>query len=276
MSPWKGKCVLVTGGGSGLGRAMAQRFAAEGAAAVVLGRREEPLRETVRLIEEAGGRAHAVSCDVRAPEQVESAIAYAVEREGRLDVLVNNAAGNFICPSERLSPNGFKAVVDIVLSGGFNCARFAFEHLQRTGGSILNIVATYAWLAEPGVVHSAAAKAGLLAMTRTLAAEWGPFGIRVNAIAPGPVHTEGTDKNLWLAPELESTVVGSVPLGRMGRPRDVADAALWLSGAEASWVTGTCLTVDGGQWLSAGVYNFRAAYEKFAGGDADGEAKRDA
>lgn len=265
MSGWSGKSVLVTGGGSGLGRAMAQRFAAEGAAVVVLGRREEPLLESVALIERAGGRGFAVTCDVRDPEQVQAAIAFTADRAGRLDVLVNNAAGNFICPSEQLSPNGFKSVVDIVLNGGFNCSRFAFEHLRRARGAILNIVATYAWLAEPGVVHSAAAKAGLLAMTRTLAAEWGQFGIRVNAVAPGPIHTEGTDKNLWVAPELEQAVVRGVPLGRMGQPSDVAEAALWLCGEQAAWVSGTCLTVDGGQWLSGGVYNFRTAYERFAG-----------
>lgn len=265
MSGWRGKSVLVTGGGSGLGRAMARRFAADGAAVVVLGRREEPLLESVALIEQAGGRGFAVTCDVRDPEQVQAAIAFTVDRAGRLDVLINNAAGNFICPSEQLSPNGFKSVVDIVLNGGFNCSRFAFEHLRQARGTILNIVATYAWLAEPGVVHSAAAKAGLLAMTRTLAAEWGQFGIRVNAIAPGPIHTEGTDKNLWVAPELEQAVVRGIPLGRIGQPSDVAEAAVWLCGEQAAWVSGTCLTVDGGQWLSTGVYNFRTAYERFAG-----------
>jgi len=265
MSAWRERSVLVTGGGSGLGRAMAQRFAAEGAAVVIVGRREEPLHESVALIERAGGRAFSTRCDVRDPEQVQAAVAFAVERTGRLDVLVNNAAGNFICPSEQLSPNGFKSVVDIVLNGGFNCSRFAFEHLKASRGAILNIVATYAWLAEPGVVHSASAKAGLLAMTRTLAAEWGPFGIRVNAIAPGPIHTEGTDKNLWIAPELEPAVVQGIPLGRMGRPEDVSEAALWLCSEQAAWVSGTCVTVDGGQWLSAGVYGFRSAYERFGG-----------
>jgi len=262
---YAGKTVWVTGGGSGLGRAMAQAFAQEGAAVCAIGRRKEPLDETVALIESAGGSAFGIACDVRDPERVEATAREIVARTGRLDVLVNNAAGNFVAPSEKLSPNGFKSVVDIVLNGTFHCTRYAFDELRKTRGAVLNIIATYAWSGEPGALHSACAKAGVLAMTRTLAAEWGQFGIRVNAIAPGPIHTEGTDKNLWSIADVEATVVKQVPLGRLGETGDVSRAALWLCSDEANWVSGAALPVDGAHWLHGGTLNFRAAYDAYAG-----------
>jgi NAD(P)-dependent dehydrogenase (short-subunit alcohol dehydrogenase family) len=260
---FEGKTVVVTGGGSGLGRAMALSFALEGAHVCVTGRRQEKLDETVALIQKEGGAAFGLSADVRDAVRVESLMKEIVGRTGRIDVLVNNAAGNFVCPSEELSPNGFKSVVDIVLLGTFYCSRFAFEPLRENKGSILNIVASYAWSGEPGAVHSASAKAGVLAMTRTLAAEWGRFGIRANAISPGPIHTEGTDKNLWSIANVEEEVRKRIPLGRLGEPADVARAALWLSSAEASWISGATLTVDGAQWLHGGTLNFREAYDAF-------------
>jgi NAD(P)-dependent dehydrogenase (short-subunit alcohol dehydrogenase family) len=261
---YDGKTVWITGGGSGLGRAMAQAFAREGATVCVIGRRQEALDETVSLIANDGGQAFGLVCDVRDPQRVQAVVAEIVSQTGRIDVLVNNAAGNFVAPSETLSPNGFKAVVDIVLNGTFHCTRFAFDELRKTRGSILNIVATYAWSGEPGALHSACAKAGVLAMTRTLAAEWGQFGIRVNAVAPGPIHTEGTDKNLWSVANVEKHVAAQVPLGRLGQPEDVARAALWLCSNEASWVSGAALPVDGAHWLSGGTLNFRAAFDAFA------------
>ncbi len=218
----------------------------------------------MQLIERAGSTAFALSCDVRDAARVEETVLEIVRRTGRLDVLVNNAAGNFITPSEKLSPNGFKSVVDIVLGGTFHCTRYAFEPLRANRGVVLNIIATYAWLGEPGALHSACAKAGVLAMTRTLAAEWGRFGIRVNAIAPGPIHTEGTDKNLWSVADVERNVQAQVPLGRLGSPEDVSRAALWLCSAEAGWVSGAALPVDGAHWLDGGTLNFRAAYDRFA------------
>jgi NAD(P)-dependent dehydrogenase (short-subunit alcohol dehydrogenase family) len=260
------KTVWVTGGGSGLGRSMAQAFAAEGAAVCVIGRRQEALDETVASIAAAGGSGFGLTCDVRDSERVEAVVREIVERTGRLDVLVNNAAGNFVAPSEKLSPNGFKSVVDIVLNGTFHCTRAAFEALRASRGSVLNIIATYAWGAEPGAVHSACVKAGVLAMTRTLAAEWGQFGIRVNAVAPGPIHTEGTDKNLWSIADVEKHVIAQVPLGRLGEPEDVSRAALWLCSDEASWVSGAALPVDGAHWLSGGTLNFRKAYDRLTGG----------
>lgn len=263
---YAGKTALVTGGGSGLGRAMALGFAREGAAVCVIGRRQEALDETVASIESLGGTAFGISCDVRDAPRVEEAIANVVTRTGRLDVLVNNAAGNFVVASERLSPNGFKAVVDIVLNGTFHCTRYAFEGLRASRGVILNVIATYAWSGEPGALHSACAKAGVLAMTRTLAAEWGRYGIRVNAVAPGPIHTEGTDKNLWSAAsgtgraaDFDDALTAQVPLGRLGEPEDVARAALWLCSEEASWVSGAALAVDGAHWLHGGTLNFRGA-----------------
>ena len=256
-SRYAGKTVWITGGGSGLGRAMAIAFAREGATVCVIGRRREALDETLAI----AGSGFALACDVRDAQRVEEVAAAIAERTGRIDVLVNNAAGNFIAPSERLSPNGFKAVVDIVLNGTFNCTRFAFDELVKSRGCILNVVATYAWSGEPGAVHSASAKAGVLAMTRTLAAEWGRFGIRVNAIAPGPIHTEGTDKNLWSVANVERTVRSQIPLGRLGEPSDISRAALWLCSPEAAWVSGAALPVDGAHWLHGGTLDFRAALD---------------
>jgi NAD(P)-dependent dehydrogenase (short-subunit alcohol dehydrogenase family) len=260
-SRYAGKTVVVTGGGTGLGRAMAESFAREGADVCVVGRRREKLDETVAAIEAAGGKAFARAGDVRDAARVQAIVEDVVARTQRIDVLINNAAGNFICPSERLSPNGFKSVVDIVLLGTFNCTRLAFEALRASKGSIVNIVAAYAWSGEPGAVHSASAKAGVLAMTRTLAAEWGRFGIRANAIAPGPIHTEGTDANLWSVGNVEEEVRKSVPLGRLGTPGDVARAATWLCSGEAAWISGATLAVDGAQWLHGGTLDFRRAYD---------------
>jgi NAD(P)-dependent dehydrogenase (short-subunit alcohol dehydrogenase family) len=260
------KVALVTGGGTGLGRAMAQAFAREGAHVAVLGRRQEKLDETVALIEAAGGHVSGLSCDVRDAARVAEVVQEIVARTGRLDVLVNNAAGNFVVPSEQLSPNGFKAVVDIVLLGTFNCTRAAFDALKASRGAILNIVAAYAWSGEPGAVHSASAKAGVLAMTRTLAAEWGRYGIRANAISPGPIHTEGTDANLWSVANVEESIRSQVPLGRLGTPEDVSRAALWLCSQEAEWVSGATLAVDGAHWLHGGTLDFRAAWDAAMGG----------
>ncbi len=260
-----GKTAVVTGGGTGLGRAMALAFAREGAHVCVIGRRQEKLDETIALIAAESGKAFGLAADVRDAARVEAVMKEVAAGTGRIDVLVNNAAGNFVCPSEELSPNGFKSVVDIVLLGTFYCSRFAFDALKASKGSIINIVAAYAWSGEPGAVHSASAKAGVLAMTRTLAAEWGQFGIRANAISPGPVHTEGTDKNLWSVANVEELVRKSVPLGRLGEPSDISKAALWLASDDASWVSGATLAVDGAQWLHGGTLNFREAYDSIRG-----------
>lgn len=262
MGRYDGKVALITGGGSGLGRDMALAFAAEGANVCVIGRRQEKLDETVAAIEAAGGKGFGLACDVRDAARVEAVIGEIVARAGGIDVLVNNAAGNFVAPTEQLSPNGFKAVVDIVLLGTFNCTRLAFDALKARRGAILNIIASYAWSGEPGAIHSASAKAGVLAMTRTLAAEWGRYGIRANALAPGPIHTEGTDKNLWSVGDVEETIRRQIPLGRLGTPGDVSKAALFLCSADAEWISGATLAVDGAHWLDGGTLDFRGAFDR--------------
>jgi NAD(P)-dependent dehydrogenase (short-subunit alcohol dehydrogenase family) len=251
-----GRVAIVTGGGSGLGRAMALELARVGAAVVVAGRRPDPLAETVGLIKERGGRGHGHPTDVRQPDQVEALVATAVERFGRVDVLVNNAAGNFVVRGEDLSPNGWRAVVAIVLDGGFLCARTAARQMieQGDGGAILSVLASYAWTGGPGTVHSAAAKGGLLAMTRTLAVEWAAHRIRVNAITPGPTDTEGAGGALWPTEDDRRRVAATIPAGRLGSPEEVAWWAAALCSPYADFITGENLTIDGGHWLEQEGY----------------------
>ena len=188
---------------------------------------------------------------MRVPEQVDALVAAAVERFGRLDVLVNDAAGNFVVRAEDLSPNGWRAVTSIVLDGGFLCARAAGRQMiaQGDGGAILSVIASYAWTGGPGTVHSAAAKAGLLAMTRTLAVEWAPHRIRVNTICPGPTATEGAGAALWPTPEDEARVAASVPAGRLATVEEIAWWTAALCSRHAGYITGENLTIDGGHWL---------------------------
>jgi NAD(P)-dependent dehydrogenase (short-subunit alcohol dehydrogenase family) len=251
-----GRVAIVTGGGSGIGRAIALELARLGAAVVVAGRRPEPLAESVRLIEEGDGRGLAHATDVRDPEQVDALVAAAVETFGRVDVLVNDAAGNFVVRAEELSPNGWRAVVGIVLDGGFLCARAAGRRMieQGEGGAILSVLASYAWTGGPGTVHSASAKAGLLAMTRTLAVEWAPHRIRVNTICPGPTDTEGAGAALWPTGDARRRVEESVPLRRLATPREIGWWAAALCSPYADYVTGANLTIDGGHWLEQESY----------------------
>src|SRR5581483_6332728 len=199
----KDQVAIITGGGTGLGRAMAREFFSLGAKLVIASRNPEHLEPTRAELEAAGADVISIQTDVRDPAQVDRMVAATKERFGRIDILVNNAAGNFLCKAEDLSPNGWRAVVEIVLNGTFFCTRAVGREMiaqnaaaqtataSQRGGRILNVLATYAWNGGPGTVHSAAAKAGVLALTRTLAVEWAPHGIRVNAIAPGPVDTKG-------------------------------------------------------------------------------------
>ncbi|MDQ3857986.1 MAG: SDR family oxidoreductase [Actinomycetota bacterium] len=251
-----GKVAVVTGGGSGMGRAMTLEFARLGAAVVVAGRRPDPLAETASLVREAGGRAHPQPTDVRDPEQVEALFDAALERFGRVDVLVNNAAGNFVARAEDLSPNGWRAVVAIVLDGGFLCARAAARRMMEggDGGAIVSVLASYAWTGGPGTVHSASAKAGLLAMSRTLAVEWARHRIRVNCVTPGPTDTEGAGAALWPSPEDRARVTRTVPLGRLATVEEVAWWTAALCSRYADYLTGANLVLDGGHWLEQEGY----------------------
>jgi NAD(P)-dependent dehydrogenase (short-subunit alcohol dehydrogenase family) len=248
-----GRVALVTGGGTGLGRAIAVELSRLGAAVAVCGRRHEPLDETVRLL---GERTLAVPCDVRQADQIEAMFDTIEESLGGVTTLVNNAAGNFVVQAEDLSPNGWRAVVGIVLDGTFLCSReFAQRAIARgDGGQIVNMVATYAWTGGPGTVHSAAAKAGVVNLTRTLAVEWARHGIRVNALAPGPVDTPQAAEKLWPTDEIKNALLAKIPAGRFGRPEDVTNACAYLVSDYADYVTGEVLTVDGGSWLEKGMF----------------------
>lgn len=250
----KGKTIIVTGGSSGMGKYMAQRFAKEGANVVITGRDKERLGQAKKFIEETStGQVHTFSMDVRKVEDVEEMVKETINTFGTIDHLVNNAAGNFIVKAEDLSVNGWKAVIDIVLNGTFFCSQAVGKYWieNEIKGSILNMVATYAWDAGAGVIHSAAAKAGVLSMTRTLAVEWGTkYGIRVNAIAPGPIERTGGSEKLMLSEEMAERTKLSVPLKRFGRPEEIANLANFILSDQASYMNGEVVTLDGGQWLN--------------------------
>lgn len=248
----KEKVVVITGGSSGMGKGMATRFAKEGARVVITGRTLEKLEETKKEIEQFEGQILPVQMDVRNIEDIKAMIEKIDKEFGRIDVLVNNAAGNFLCHAEDLSPNGWNAVINIVLNGTFYCSQSIGKYWieKEIKGTIINMVATYAWDAGPGVIHSAAAKAGVLAMTRTLAVEWGrKYGIRVNAIAPGPIERTGGADKLWISEEAAKRTLHSVPLGRLGTPEEIAGLAFYLCSEEAAYINGACITMDGGQHL---------------------------
>jgi NAD(P)-dependent dehydrogenase (short-subunit alcohol dehydrogenase family) len=218
----------------------------------VLGRRREPLEDTVAALE----RGFAVQADVREPERLSAAFDEVEAELGPVTTLVNNAAGNFVVNAEDLSPNGWRAVLGIVLDGTFFCSRELGRRLidRGEGGQILNIVASYAWTGGPGTVHSASAKAGVVALTRTLAVEWARHGIRVNALSPGVVDTEGAAAQLWAEPAVRDALIGKVPLRRFGTEREIADAAAYLVSDYAGYVTGEVLVADGGAWLEKGMF----------------------
>ncbi|MDL4843230.1 2,4-dienoyl-CoA reductase [Aquibacillus rhizosphaerae] len=251
----KGKVVIVTGGSSGMGKYMADCFARAGAKVVITGRNEERLDLAVKEINEKNRDAKVLKfqMDVREIDHVQEMVATTIREFGQIDYLVNNAAGNFICPAEKLSANGWNSVINIVLNGTFYCSSEVGKHWieKEIKGSIINMVATYAWNAGTGVIHSAAAKAGVLSMTRTLAVEWGrKYGIRVNAIAPGPIDRTGGAEKLWESESAIERTIDSVPLGRLGTPEEITELAYFLFSSNAGYINGECITMDGGQWLN--------------------------
>ena len=246
----KGKNIIVTGGGTGLGKSMATRFAELGANLVITSRREGVISEAAKELQKNGGKVVAIPCDVRDPEQVEAMVEQTVKELGSVDILLNNAAGNFISPTENLSPNAFKTVIDIVLNGTFHCTQAAGKVMRKNkSGIILNIVTTYAWTGSGYVVPSACAKAGVLAMTRSLAVEWAKYGIRTVAIAPGPFPTKGA----WsrLAPPglgIDKKMKARIPLKRVGEHIELANLASYLISDQAAYINGEVVTIDGGEW----------------------------
>ena len=255
-----GRSVFITGGGTGLGRSMAVRLAELGAKLFLTGRREVPLRETADAINKAKGIAAYATCDVREPAQVEAAVAAAEAVFGRVDTLINNAAGNFMARTEKLSPNAFHAVVGIVLYGTWNCTLALGKRwiAARQPGTILNIVTTYAaaGCGSGFVVPSACAKAGVLAMTRSLAVEWARYHIRSNAIAPGPFPTAGAWSRLMPSKEFEEHARNAHPMKRFGRHGELANLAAFLVSDQAGYINGECVVIDGGLWLrGAGEFN---------------------
>ncbi|TRX36603.1 SDR family oxidoreductase [Flavobacterium sp. ZT3R18] len=261
----KGKVIVVTGGGSGLGKAMTKYFLELGAQVAITSRDLEKLKNTAKELEaETGGTCLPLQCDVRHYEEVENMLQEVLKAFGKVDVLLNNAAGNFISPTERLSANAFDTVIDIVLKGSKNCTLAFGKHwidTKQTSATVLNIVTTYAWTGSAYVVPSATAKAGVLAMTRSLAVEWAKYGIRTNAIAPGPFPTKGAWDRLLPGDLAEKfDMAKKVPLKRVGDHQELANLAAYLVSDFSAYVNGEVIVIDGGEWLKgAGQFNLLEA-----------------
>jgi NAD(P)-dependent dehydrogenase (short-subunit alcohol dehydrogenase family) len=251
--------ILVTGGGTGLGKSMGRRFLELGARLTICGRRSEVLAATAAEHRTAaGGTVHTCVCDIRDPDAVAAIVAQA-EAEAPVTALVNSAAGNFLAKSEELSPRAVDAVVGIVLKGSLNCTLALGRRWLAQGrrGTVLSIVTSYAWTGSAYVLPSAVAKAGVLAMTRSLAVEWGGRGVRLNAIAPGPFSTEGAWERLVPRPDLARAFETNNPLGRTGEHRELADLATYLLAGGSAYINGEVVAIDGGEWLKgAGQFSF--------------------
>ncbi len=260
----KGKKILITGGGSGLGLSMAKAFAFHGADVAICGRDEEKLKNALQEINEiknTDSKAIYHSCDVRDYEQVKTTIQYCVQELGGLNGLVNNAAGNFLAMAEDLTPNGFKAVTEIVLQGSFNCSHAFGKYIIENKipqSDILNIVTTYTQSGCAFVLPSACAKAGVYAMTMTLAFEWANYGIRCNAIAPGPFPTKGAWDRLMPSKDIEKFYIQRIPMKRYGEHEELTNLAVFMMSDMARYLNGECVTIDGGEHLQNGQFNFFA------------------
>jgi NAD(P)-dependent dehydrogenase (short-subunit alcohol dehydrogenase family) len=246
---FQGKTAIVTGGGTGLGLEVSTKLGRRGATVVCLSRDTEHHGDLLARGEEHGFRVVSRALDVRDPSAVKTVVRGLAKELGGIDVLVNNAAGNFIRPALVLAPKAFATVIDIALNGVFTMSREVGRVMKDSGGAIVNISAPYAVTGKPGVVHSACAKAGVEAMTKTLAAEWAPYGIRVNAVSPGPFVSEGAADRLWPSEEIERKILEEIPLGRFGTAEEVADLVCLLAGPDTPWMTGTILLADGGWTL---------------------------
>ncbi len=259
----KGKVAVVTGGGTGIGKVIALDFARHGANVAVVSRNIDRLKETVLEIEKLGAEAAAFPCDVSLPEQVRAASRAVIEKFKRVDILVNNAAANFIRPSEKLTSVRWKKVIDIVLNGTFySSLEFGREMLAQKSGRIINLVAAYAWTGAPGLLPSASAKAGVVALTKTLGTEWASRGVLVNAIAPGPIDTPQTRERLWPTPEMEKQILSSIPLGHFGKEEDVSALTLFLASELGRNISGEVITSDGAQSLGRGALDLLNAAAK--------------
>ena len=261
-----GQVAVITGGGTGIGFGIAELLAQLGAHVALASRKPENLNPAVEKIRGAGGSASALAVDVRDADRVKAMVDSVRGEQGRIDILVNNAAGNFYAPSETLSSNAWKSVVEIDLYGTFFCSQAVAPVMRQSGGGrIVNISMTLHYRGWPQMAHATAAKAGIDALTRTLALEWAAHGIRVNAIAPGPVPTEGVRKAFTPPPNAEGVIdlfaeeramsayaKRAIPLGRWGAPSDIANMVAFLVSPAGDWITGAIMVVDGGEWLSRG------------------------
>lgn len=247
----KGRTALITGGGSGIGQEIATAYARLGASVMLVGRNTERVEAAAKAITLEGGIAAACAADVRNYDELNEAVKTTVSQFGKLDILVNNAAGNFVCPTAELSPKGWKTVIDIDLNGTFHGCHAAYPYLKKSphGGSILSIITMLGVTGWPGAAHAAAAKAGILSLSRTLAVEWGPDKIRVNTISPGPIgDTEGV-RRMHIETGRGEIEAKKTALGRFGRKADIANAAVYLASDLAAYITGENMIVDGGRWL---------------------------
>lgn len=250
----RNKVVLVTGGGTGIGRSIALRMAQYGAHLVLAGRNREALHAVAAQARDLGVTTLPVPTDIRQIAQIDTMLQAALATFEHIDVLVNNAAGTFLAAARKITPSAWQAVLDTTLNGTFYCSQaVGRQMIKHGGGKIINITATLHLKGAPGLIAPAAAKAGVEALTKTLALEWARFHILVNAIAPGPIHTEGADANLWSDETFRDMVERGVPLGRFGSPEDIANMAVYLASPAGDYITGATMVVDGGEWLKKGM-----------------------